>query len=245
MQQITISVATKKMLECLFDYIYPIIPGFNENEFWSNSSKLLFIQYNLKPIDRLYNYILAFYQKKLNLNINTTIIRSLWSTESTQLYKEGKISLAQKVSIDAINGHSGQTAEEFYHKDNVHIHITNSTTVSQTINQSSNNELNVPLSKSNFESLPWGTKHQNINEKDKKQIKWSNEELEYLKKTASNLLKEDEEKYEKHLMKYCLQKIISDPEAVALFHPNHTLSTNHLKDGYEQLNRKSKKRKEK
>jgi len=75
----------------------------------------LFITFSGTPL-RVGRFVTAFYKRILGLNINTTRIRCIVETESSQLLFDDKISQGQRDSVLNQNGHSSITSQKYYQK---------------------------------------------------------------------------------------------------------------------------------
>ena len=65
---------------------------------------------------RVGRLVTAFFKRVLDLNINTTRIRSIVATECAELFARGEISNTANESMHNISGHCGITAKKYYIK---------------------------------------------------------------------------------------------------------------------------------
>jgi hypothetical protein len=83
-----------------------------------------------------------YFKRKLNISITTTNIRSLVETETETLYRNGMISKSERSAISFINGHTSQTTNDYYVRENMNQHVDQARNVFSYI---SNKETNLLL----------------------------------------------------------------------------------------------------
>jgi len=81
-----------------------------------NTESCLFINYDGRPFTSLSKLVIHFFRKKLRLNTNSTILRSLMETEASRLHDQGKISAEARKAVSNINCHSGEIVDQYYLK---------------------------------------------------------------------------------------------------------------------------------
>lgn len=70
-------------------------------------------RYPDKPCDIAWQ-LEAFYRRVGGLSINSTLLRSLVTTEVHDLYLDGKVSERQKEAVDKVSGHTSAIAKRHY-----------------------------------------------------------------------------------------------------------------------------------
>jgi hypothetical protein len=90
---------------------YPELDLENDNSpFWINCTN----DPNSVHDNRAYLHLTKVFRRALNIDINTTLIRTLVETKSYYLERTGQISPLERGAIQNINGHSGATCDEYY-----------------------------------------------------------------------------------------------------------------------------------
>lgn len=230
---------------CIYvEKIRPIIvPDVNS---WDVTDPL-FVNYEGRKETNIGSHVQSYFRKKIKTNVTTTVIRSIYETQTHELYKSGKISLRDKLAIGEINGHSGTTVKMFYSKVNADDNVSLAREVSKywsiehcalESGRQDNYDLNYFPSpdKDNqrkYTKAPWGTKH-SCYKSDKARIAWDDAEVKFLGELANQLLKDDYEKNHRLIIAKCLHIIKADKTALPIFHENHILSTNALKHGWKK-----------
>ena len=82
----------------------------DDSPFWINVTN----DPNSLHDNRAYLHLTKVFRRTLNIDINTTLIRTLVETRSTFLERTGVISQEVRVAIQNINGHTGATCDEYY-----------------------------------------------------------------------------------------------------------------------------------
>jgi hypothetical protein len=87
-----------------------------------------------------------------------------------------------------------------------------------------------------FSPLGWGTLHPDLNRmtasgRPAMRARWTDEEVEWI----NGWVRQHCTVFTKNRVSLCLKDIQRDPAAIAIFHPNHTLDTCRLKEGFDKL----------
>ena len=126
---------TSYQIVCIYvEYIRPIIiPVY----LWKPDD-FLWITYKGQPEKNIGKYIKTFFQKKLKLNVTSNVFRSLYETETENLYREGILSGKSRNIVNQINGHRGTTVQKYYLKTNIKSDIQNARNIFKTISRADN-----------------------------------------------------------------------------------------------------------
>ena len=76
------------------------------------------------------------------MNVTTTVFRSLYETESEQLFEEGKITKTGRVAVNKINGHNSKTVRRHYLKNNISSNVDTARNVHESLCPGDNNYYN-------------------------------------------------------------------------------------------------------
>jgi hypothetical protein len=83
-----------------------------------------------------------YFKRKLNISITTTNIRSLVETETETLFRNGIISKSERSAISLINGHTSQTTNDYYVRENMTQNVDQARNVFSYISNKGTNLLN-------------------------------------------------------------------------------------------------------
>jgi hypothetical protein len=83
-----------------------------------------------------------YFKRKLNISITTTNIRSLVETETETLFRNGMISKSERSAISLINGHTSQTTNDYYVRENMTQNVDQARNVFSYISNKGTNLLN-------------------------------------------------------------------------------------------------------
>ena len=78
------------------------------------------------------------------------------------------------------------------------------------------------------EPIRWGTAHPDYHKHNPQRVTWSDSEVGYI----VDWEKANCSPYTSNKVKKCLTHIQNDPAAISIFHPNHTLNTSRLREGF-------------
>jgi hypothetical protein len=81
----------------------------------------------------------------------------------------------------------------------------------------------------------WGTDHPCYHQNNGGRIKWSDREIEYISQWFNLNLKKKPNML--NPVRKCLTAILSDPNAVPIFHIRHILDSGRLRSGYDHYKR--------
>ena len=109
-QPVTLSIESKELLQIYLRSYRPIASGSMESQ--QNDAMLL--SFSGQPLTDIGKEVTAFYLHSSNLHITTTRIRSIVETAAEEMYRAGEISLKTRKSIEAINGHTSATVQNYY-----------------------------------------------------------------------------------------------------------------------------------
>lgn len=208
--------------------------------------------------------VTRFFKRTLGLHISTTRIRSLVETEVHKLFKQGRVTQEQKMSVQNINGHSSEVTEAFYlmeqreedvrctkgvlTKDlDVLLDDLAKSMSAEDLREWAEDTVTtnhipvppLPLPRNYHAPAPpqplnWGTQHPAFNCTTKTAV-WTDAEKQYVGTWCEDF------RYRfpgaSNAIAKCLQHIRGDPEAVAIFHKYHTDSSDRLRNGYRQYER--------
>jgi hypothetical protein len=84
--------------------------------------------------------------------------------------------------------------------------------------------------------IPWGTQHIDIDRLTQEgtplqRAAWTHAEIKYL----DNWEKQNCSIFTKNRVRLCLDDMLHDPNAIAIFHPAHTLNTTRLTQGFRKV----------
>ena len=210
-----------------------------------SSNPYLFITYkgeNFKEAE-LGRYLTDFFIKAANLKVTSTNIRSIVETTAHDQYQKGEISMATRHSIMNINGHTSETVNKHYlHHDRSKdvafarqfvsaVQPTNDIATQSSVTSTSQSNMKIPVTPamSRMRHIEFGEMHPEYARKSPKKVKWSEEELDWMREWKRvNILGEDTEQE----VARCLQAIRSNPEAHLIFHEHHVRDSGRLRSGY-------------
>ncbi len=186
----------------------------------------------------------------LQLNMNTTNLRTLVETTADKNYFSGLITAAQRESVCRVNGHSSKTARDYYVRQELAMHIANSqialglaenndsTSTSTVVNADACTEANITANAlfnahDNFSYAEWGSEHPNFGS-DAARVRFSKNEKAYMKAFAVEF-RSRHGKVEGNFAAQLLAHIRADPKALPIFHENHVVDSSRIRNGLRSL----------
>lgn len=173
-----------------------------------------------------------------------------------QAFQRGLVTKDQKAAVNDLNGHSSQIVQDYYLLTDQQANVAaagkafdklynDSTDINEDTNDGDGNDDNddedsmlkvkskpvAPAVNLQTRYNDWGVKHPNRNVANNKRVKWSDEEIGYIRAFYYRTIKVNPEA-EKTIVSRCLRAIQGDSKARAIFHRNHTLTSARLRHGY-------------
>ena len=110
-QPVTLSTESKELLTIYLRTFRPVVVG---REVPSQPQDALLLTFSGQPYSDIGKELTIFYRNSCNLHITSTRIRSIVETAAEEMYRAGDISLKVRKSIEAINGHTSATVQNYY-----------------------------------------------------------------------------------------------------------------------------------
>jgi len=262
-QPVTLSVESKELLTIYLRTFRPVACG----PIQSQPSDALLLNFIGHPHSDIGRELTTFYMNSCFLHITPTRIRSIVETAAEEMYRAGDISLKTRKSVEAINGHTSATVQNYYlqmdRAADVHSARTFFSQASTdpkpasvsaddddcSSNSSGNSPFSIRVGQTRNEDKPseWatreGTKHSD----------WGSSHPEYsrmgVKKVKwsaqeldyiENWIDNDKQGDTNIAVSRCLAAIRVDPRAIHIFHAHHILNSQRLRNGFESVMRKKK-----
>jgi len=160
----------------------------------------------------------------MGIRITTTGIRSLVESAASDKLYRGEITFAQRDAVTNINGHSSQTARDYYVQRTLEADVARATEVFGGILPGS-----IFQPRAMNKHLDWGVNHphysKDLNAVDR--VLFSPQELLYMK----NCIETMDQTTPKFVARV-LDRIQSDPSAHSIFHLKHVFNTDRLRSGF-------------
>lgn len=258
-QPVTLSAESKELLNIYIRNFRPCAAGPQP----SQPSDALLLNYAGRPHTDIGKELTTFYMNSCNLHITPTRIRSIVETAAEEMYRAGDISLKTRKSVEAINGHTSATVQNYYLQMDraADVHSARSffaqascsadaqpLPVPTTVDELDHFGLRVSTPstftpttsewahREGTKHLDWGSSHPEYNRKGVKKVKWSAQELEYVENWMDNDVQGDTN----IAVSRCLAAIRQDPGAVPIFHAHHILNSQRLRNGFDSVIKKKK-----
>lgn len=175
--------------------------------------------------------IKIFMRDSINIDSSSNGLRTLVETEADRKMFAGEITPSQRESVSRINGHSSTTSRDYYVREQLGQHLVNS----QAVLGLSTEDLGDIDQSQDIDYINWGTAHPDYGAVDGCRVKYSNDELRYLKRFATDF--EDRNgKIGGTLSSQCLKQIRADPDAIPVFHQRHVFDSTRIRSGFRHLN---------
>lgn len=113
-QPLLISAEVKEMLAFFIEYIRGPMQKLNAELLDANSFLFPSRKYGDRNPVNVGRYLKSFFERCAGLNLTSTTLRTLMTSEVRDLFLEGKITSKEKDSVDKVNGHSNEIAERHY-----------------------------------------------------------------------------------------------------------------------------------
>lgn len=174
--------------------------------------------------------------------VSTTNIRSLIECCAATLHHQGLIGDASRLAVSNISGHSSDIVRKHYLKldreADIHLsrHVLSSGSPSPPADYNSSHPFQWPT-RSSITAIQWGEDHPEADRTNPRRVSWSAAELDYIEHWCIAHLARGVT--EDRIASRCLQAIKQDPSAHRIFHPNHTLNSGKLRNGYEAYRRRA------
>ena len=130
LQPIMLSSFSYRFVFIFIDHVRELICPDRNN--W-DPEDFLWIDYNGQREMNIGNLITRYFRKKIRVNVTTTCFRSLYETESDNLFETGVISASERASICQIGGHRSATVRQHYLKKNINKDVDNARSVLKSL----------------------------------------------------------------------------------------------------------------
>ena len=161
-----------------------------------------------------------YYRKNMGITTTTTGIRSLIETVASEKLYRGEITYEQRSAVSKINGHSAHTANDFYVQNPVEVDVAHALEV---ITGAPPDSLLQPRTTHKHAAV--GTKHP-VQDKHAQKVAFSHAELRYLQQCLATM---DQGPFK--FWARVLKRILSDPDAMAIFHLRHIEDSTRIRGG--------------
>lgn len=169
-----------------------------------------------------------------DLWITPTTVRKLVEMEAHTRYVNGNLTLAEKLAVEEINGHSSATVKDYYQYTNI------------------TDQLNLAVKAFDFEGLEtdhviptpdamtkdWGTQHPHYGSISTR-IEFSDAEKLYIVEALQSMGC-DINQLPSNSTSLILKQIRADPDAIPIFHKRHILKSDRLRAGIRSAIKSSK-----
>ena len=251
LQPITNSVMSRELVTLYLTYVRPKMK--------QKPTDPLFIGITGSEV-RVGRLVTAFFKRVLDLNINTTRIRSIVATECSTLFAKGEITNEENESMHHISGHSGVTAKKFYIKRSrindvnfaklVHTKMLNRSNLEDIATENPDEhdiagfdidaESEIFIGEHKNEAVPIiasdiGSLHPQGNSEGSR-INWTSKEISIAGLWTQRFRKMHPDN--KNVAAKCLQFILSDSDARKHFHPHHLMDSTRIRWGIQQFEQK-------
>ena len=225
LQAVSLGDIPREILNIYKEFVRPVIcAGQQESEL-----SALFVRYDGEPDKDVGRHIINF-SHQIGFHISSNNIRSMVEINADTRHSKGEITSEQLAAVTRSSSHSSEAVKEYYLLKNL------STTI-ETARGAIDWRNNLPL-----ESLAsrhtvikdWGTNHPEY-KSEKTRIKFSDDELFYMRNLYSKF-NIDNRSLKLFSAAYALSAIKNDPNATAIFHERHVLTTDRLRTGYHAIN---------
>ena len=226
-------------------YLDVIRPAIVENNVPPAASESLWLYSNGNPCNDgsdVGQCVSRFFRTYLGYQLTINNIRALIETETKQLYDDGAVTYEQKTAIHDINGHSEQTAKDFYLRDS----FENTVALGRQVFDELMQEDNVTYDILEYfeqppepQPAPWGSKHPEYHKPPHMKVKWSDAEIAYIEKWLQNrkVITDITHKSQTNIYSQCLKDIKKDAAALPIFHLRHVVNTTRLRNGFDAVKR--------
>lgn len=260
-QPVTLAEESKELLEIYLRRYRPVAAG----PLTPQPSDALLLNFIGRPYTDIGKDVSTFFTNSCNLHITPTRIRGIVETAAEVMYRAGDISLQTRKSVEAINGHTSATVQNYYlqmdraadvHSARTFFSQANSEEVipplcvQDTANPygirvpncdastAPRNEVSTSAWAMNegTKHLDWGTSHPEYDRAGARKVKWSAQELDYIEEWIGK----DTQGDTNLPVSRCLSAIRLDPGAVHIFHSHHIVNSQRLRNGFESVLRKKK-----
>lgn len=245
-QIVILNDQTWPLMKKYYEVFRPVAANNNSTTSMNRPDSPLWINFDGTPDTRIGFRVTTFFKRFLQIQINTTLIRSLVETTSKDLFDKGSLSQEQLTSLHNINGHSSQITTDYYlkssrHKDanlirNMLINPNESSTLpmqqygNATYSTTNTNDLEQNISspsshnQGSDNAIIWGEDHPDRGCASTGHARWTPDEKSYVIQWL------DKQEHGSQLSVRCLRAIRADPNARRIFHPRHILDSTRLRD---------------
>lgn len=225
-QPISIDGTAKKCLQLFLSHFRPCAGSCLPND-------LVFIKWQGKDPVSISRFVKKFFMKHANLNLTTTLIRTLVETMAENLLRMGQITPEDRKSVSNSSGHGSEVVRRHYVLWDRHVDADASRKVfrqARGIDAEEEEEVFEPVTEDNKHN-DYGTDHLEYDNVRGKRITWSDDEVSYLTHWKAENVHSPDEPFQ---LRRCLQAIIADRDAHPIFHQHHLETTQRLRSGYEK-----------
>lgn len=265
-QPVTLAEESKELLNIYLRSFRPYAAGPSP----SRPTDTLLIDFAGRPHTDIGKELTSFYTKSCNLHITPTRIRSIVETAAEEMYRAGDISLRTRKSVEAINGHTSSTVQNYYLQMDRAADVHSARNFFVQAGSSSEEALPqlqpLPLPTIGEDLDPFGIRVNTTvgtspstaasgwaQREGTRHLDWGSSHPEYNRKGVKKVKWSPQElEYVENWMdndvhgdtniaaSRCLKAIRQDSQAVPIFHAHHILNTTRLRNGFESVIKKKK-----
>jgi len=236
-QQVIFAKIPYDLFKFYINCLYPVVQQSNPN-----SSSPLWLKWSGIKENKIGNLVTKFFEKFLNLHINSTRIRGLVETETDELLQKGEITTSQRRAVLNLNTHSGATSQKHYQKSNRCQDMLESRNVFRTLVDAEYPDTveNIAHLSENHEYADWGASRKDQG-KTTTRAMWTAEEIDFIGRWCVKSLGENPE-WKKSISSRCLKYIKSEGlnKALSIFHHRHILSSDRFRIGFKAAKKQYK-----
>ena len=225
LQAVSLGDIPREILNIYKEFVRPVIcAGQQESEL-----SALFVRYDGEPDKDVGRHIINF-SHQIGFHISSNNIRSMVEINADTRHSKGEITSEQLAAVTRSSSHSSEAVKEYYLLKNL------STTI-ETARGAIDWRNKLPLKSLATRHTvikDWGTNHPEY-KSEKTRIKFSDDELFYMRNLYSKF-NIDNRSLKLFTAAYALSAIKNDPNATAIFHERHVLTTDRLRTGYHAIN---------